>query len=154
MLRNVLTIGLLLCLSMSCDENITSPIPYAPVNLILDLDGRDKKLNSSLSYIEYPFAPVLEAEKGKCGYGGVLVINGLGEDIVNLYAYDLACPNEVQHNVKIKPENTGLTATCPKCGAVYKIATGGAPESGSKYWLKRYNVIAERGSATRYRVTN
>ena len=151
MLRNILTIGLLLCLSMSCDENITSTIPNAPVSLILDLAGADNSLNSSLSFKEYT-TPRLGTDR--LGYGGLLVINGFGEDIVNLYAYDLACPNEAQSNVKIKPENTGLTATCQKCGAVYKIASGGAPESGSKYWLKRYNVTVERGSATRYKVSN
>ena len=151
MLRKILIISLLFYLCMSCDDNITSTIPNAPVNLTLDLAGADNSLNGSLSYKEYT-APRLAADR--IGYGGLLIINGFGENLVNLYAYDLACPNEAQSNIRIKPESTGLTATCSKCGAVYRIASGGAPESGSKFWLKRYNVVAMQGSGTRYKVTN
>jgi len=151
MLKKILLISLLICLSVSCNENITSPIPYAQVSLTLDLAGADNLLNGSLSYKEYT-TPRLATDR--LGYGGLLIINGFGENLVNLYAYDLACPNEAQFNVKIKPESTGLTATCSKCGAVYRIANGGAPESGSKFWLKRYNVVAMQGSETRYKVTN
>ena len=149
MLRKILVISLLFCLSMSCDDNVTSTIPNAPVSLTLDLVSTDNSLNGSLSYKEYT-TPRLATDR--LGYGGLLIVNGLGENLVNLYAYDLTCPNEAQSNIKIKPDDTGLTATCSKCGAVYRIATGGAPESGSKFWLRRYNVVAE--SDTRYRVTN
>ena len=151
MFRKILIISLLLCLCVSCDENITSTIPNAPVSLTLDLAGTDNSLNGSLSYKEYT-TPRLATDR--LGYGGLLIINGFGENLVNLYAYDLACPNEAQSNIKIKPESTGLTATCPKCGAVFRIANGGAPESGSKFWLKRYSVAAVLGSETRYKVTN
>ena len=154
MLKKLLIVSILCCLGMGCEEKIVSPIPNAPVNLTLDLSSyRDQKLNVSLSYIAYTketTSPQLESDR--FGYGGILVINGLGQDLVNLLAYDLACPNEVQANVKIKadPQETGL-ATCPQCGAVFNIANGGAPQSGSKYWLKRYNV--SQLSDTRYRVT-
>ena len=148
MLKKILVICLLCCLGIACEENIISPIPYAPVNLVLDLGGIDNSLNGSLSYKEYI---TRRLDSDRLGYGGILLVNGLGSNPINLFAYDLACPNEVQRDIRIKPENTGLQATCPQCGAVFNIATGGAPESGSKYWLKRYNVI--RISDTRYRVT-
>ena len=151
MFRKILTISLLFCLCVSCDESITSTIPNAPVSLNLDLAGRDNSLNGSLSYKEYTTP---RDATDRLGYGGLLVINGFGENLVNLFAYDLACPNEAQANIRVKPDATGLTATCPKCGAVYQIANGGAPESGSKYWLRRYSVVAVLGSDTRYKVTN
>ena len=152
MFRKILIVSLLLCLSTSCDENITSSIPYAPVSLILDLAGTDNSLNCSLSYKEYTM-PRLATDR--LGYGGLLVTNGFGENIVNLYAYDLACPNEAQANIKIKPdpEENGL-AICPHCGAVYRIAFGGNPVSGSKFYLKQYRVVAVQGSETRFRVIN
>jgi hypothetical protein len=151
MFRRILAISLLFCLIASCDENITSTIPNAPVNLTLDLAGADASLYGSLAYKEYT-TPRLATDR--LGFGGLLVVNGIGENpIVNLFAYDLACPNEARSNVRIKPENTGL-ATCPQCGAVYRIAWGGSPESGSRFWLKRYNVLPIQGSDTRYRVTN
>ena len=151
MCRKILTISLLLCLSISCDEHITSTIPNAPVSLNLDLAGMDNSLNGSLSYKEFTTPRVAT---DRLGYGGLLVINGLGEYRLNLLAYDLACPNEAQANIKIKPDDTGLTAKCPQCGAVYQIATGGAPKEGSKFWLRRYNVVAVSGSDTRFRVMN
>ncbi|MDR0232393.1 MAG: hypothetical protein LBI82_09785 [Dysgonamonadaceae bacterium] len=156
MLKKILTISLLICLCMSCEQNITSTIPNAPVRFTINLDSsRDKELNAPLSFLEYPLPPFLDEER--FGYAGVLVVNGYGDAInsINLFAYDLACPNEAQSNVKIKPDpdKTGF-ATCPKCGAVYYIATGGAPLSGSKYWLRRYNVTSVQGSERRFRVTN
>ena len=148
MIKKIFVISILCCLSMACDENMVSPIPNAPVNLVLYLNSMDKSLIGSLSYKEYT---TRRSETDRLGYGGILVINGLGQNLINLLAYDLACPNEVQRDIKIKPDNTGLQAICPKCGAIFNIATGGAPESGSKFWLKRYHV--NQSSDTRYIVT-
>ncbi len=149
LLKKLLIIAILACLSVSCSDNVTSTIPNAPVSLTLDLVGQDNVLNGSLSFKEYT-APRLATDR--LGYGGILVINGFGDNLVNLFAYDLACPNEAQSNIKIKPASTGLKATCPSCGAVYNIANGGAPESGSEFWLRRYSVVAV--SDTRYKVAN
>lgn len=153
MLRRILTISLLFCLCTSCDEDFTSTIPNVTFRFTLDLGNEDASLIGSLSYKEFT-APRRGTDTNRIGYGGLLVINGLGDNLVNLMAYDLACPNEAQAGIIIKPEDTGLTATCPKCGAVYRIATGGAPESGSKFWLRRYNVVQEPGRENRYIVTN
>ena len=148
-LRRILIISFLSVIHTACEEEVVSPIPYAPVNMSLDLTGKDNSLNGSLSYKEYT-SRLLETDR--LGYGGILVINGIGESTVNLYAYDLVCPNEAQREVKIKPESSGLHAICSKCNAVYDIANGGFPESGSRYWLRRYNVI--QLSETQYRITN
>ena len=149
MLKKYFILSIFLCACFACDENMSSTIPYAPVNLTLDLSGVDNVLNGSLSYKEYT-VPQLATDR--LGYGGILVINGLGENTINLYAYDLACPNEGQQSVKVKPNSNGLNATCPKCNAVYYIAKSGFPESGSKFWLRQYQVIPI--SDTKYRIGN
>jgi len=125
----------------SCQKEYYTSIPDYPVNLELSLNGSDYDLNANLAYKVFT-QPRLA--KDRLGFGGILVINAFSMDgnPVNLCAYDLACPVEVQSNVRVVPDKTGGTATCPKCGAVFTIATGtGAPKSGTKYYLKSYRVV-------------
>ena len=138
--------------AFSCDDQYRSPIPYAPVNLSLDLRNRDSKLNAKYAYEE-----IIEPRHAneRVGFGGVLVINGFGENSISLYAYDMACPVEVQQKIRIIPdEETGMTATCPKCGAVFDIVNGnGTPRSGTKLYLKSYKVIRS-GKELEYGIRN
>ncbi|MDR2056954.1 MAG: hypothetical protein LBP83_01480 [Dysgonamonadaceae bacterium] len=121
----------------SCNDEIFSPVPYAPVQLTLDLRYKDSELNNVWAYKKF-ITKRLEIEK--LGFGGILVINGGGIDMLNLFAYDLACPMELNREIRIEPDSTGR-ATCPQCKSVYNIANGsGAPLSGSKYFLKAYRV--------------
>jgi hypothetical protein len=122
----------------ACDDEIVSPIPYAPVNLTLDLKYEDSELWNPLVSKVYINGRL---ESNRLGFGGILVINGRGENmLVNLFAYDLACPVEVDRNVRIVPDDLGQ-AKCPKCGATYIIANGsGSPISGGKNFLKVYRV--------------
>ena len=76
------------------------------------------------------------------GFGGVLLVcDAMGDN----RAFDLACPVEVQQNVRvIVPENE-IIARCPKCGSTYDIMSGyGHPLSGPAqtegYWLRSYHV--------------
>jgi hypothetical protein len=159
-MKKMLFLLVFACVVFSCDEEIYSTIPYAPVSLLLNLDFSDNKLNANLAYEEVTQARIAS---DKLGFGGILIINGLGVEPINLFAYDLACPVEAQRNIKIKPDNTSApgaeipiatTATCPKCGAVYNIATGyGTPQSGTKLFLKTYRVVSE-GGGRQYRVVN
>ena len=134
----------------SCDKQYYTSIPNFRVNLDLNLTGLDYKLNAKLAY-EVFTKPRVALDL--LGYGGILVINGVGGNQVDLYAYDLACPVEVNRNTRIIPDSTGITAHCPKCGTVFNIADGtGAPKSGStKYFLKSYRVF---GSGTQFSVVN
>ncbi|MDR1369850.1 MAG: hypothetical protein LBJ72_06960 [Dysgonamonadaceae bacterium] len=150
-MRKLLLIGIFACLAFSCEDELYSTIPWAPVNFQLNLNGEDSSLNGSLSYKIFTRAR-LAADK--TGYGGLLVINAVGGNILNLKAFDLSCPVEVAVGTKIKPDAEGLTATCPKCGAVYNISSSGAPVSGSKYPLKQYNVSKASGISGTYVVTN
>jgi hypothetical protein len=126
------------CLAFSCDEEIYSTIPTAPVNLKLNLNFADNSLNAALAY---EVITEKRVATDKLGFGGILVINGFGTEPVNLYAYDLACPVEVNHTVLIVPDDEG-NATCPKCHSVYNIAYGnGSPVSGTKLFLRSYRVV-------------
>ena len=130
----------------SCEKEYYTTIPKFSVYFELRLNNEDFELNTDLAYKTFT-QPRLEVEKGKIGYGGILVINGMTE----LFAYDLACPVEAQRNILIVPDNlssstspvpTAITATCPECGAVFNIASGaGAPQSGTKYYLRSYRVV-------------
>jgi hypothetical protein len=148
----LITILLALFSLQACDDEIVSPIPYAPVNLTLDLKYEDSNLVSPLAY-----KTITDKDKrlgnDRLGFGGILVINGRGENmLVNLFAYDLACPVEVDRNIRIAPNDLGQ-AVCSHCGAVYMISNGsGAPLSGSKNFLRTYRVSPQQND--RYLVSH
>ena len=150
-MKKYLLISLFVCLAFSCEDELYSPIPLAPVNFKLSLNGGDEELNGALSYKIFTQKRL---ETDRLGYGGLLVINAVGANILNLKAYDLSCPVEVDPNTKIKPDEDGIKATCPKCGAVYNISSNGIPISGSKHPLKQYKVSAGAGISGTYIVTN
>ncbi|MDR3339394.1 MAG: hypothetical protein LBT25_04725 [Candidatus Symbiothrix sp.] len=163
-MKKTLCLIVCICLTFSCDDEIYSNIPNAEVNLLLDLDFKDKNLVVNQAYEAIigstPERPAYALDR--FGYGGILVINGLGVDVINLFAYDLACPVEAAQNVRVVPDNrtpessiaTAHTATCPKCGAVYNIYNGlGNPQSGTKFYLRSYRVMEESGGR-QYRVIN
>jgi len=150
-MKRIIFLLLFAGIAFSCEKEYYTSIPDYPVNLELSLVGLDFKLNTNLAYERVTqIGPGLSGLT-QLGFGGILVINGMGENTVNLYAYDLSCPVEAQRNVLVVPDNlsssasavpTAITATCPKCGAVFTIATGtGAPKSGTKYFLKSYRVV-------------
>ena len=152
---------LFVCIAFSCEKEYYTTIPNYEVRLELWLNTGDSDLNTNLAYkiISQPRTAL-----DKLGFGGLLIINGMGESLVNLYVFDLACPEEVQRNVRVVPNNmsssssavaTAVTATCPKCGAVFNIATGtGVPKSGSKYYLRSYRVSGDGSPNSKYLVHN
>jgi hypothetical protein len=122
--------------------------------LDLNLNGMDKDLFPTLS--TKSFVETRTASE-RLGYGGLLVVHGFGDDVggtgLVLHAYDLSCPNEARPDIRILPDSTGLRAICSVCGATFGIAyVVGAPESGSKHFLRSYRVF--RVDEYRYRVTN
>jgi len=139
-MKRILFLLLFTGIAFSCQKEYYTSIPDCQVNLELSLNGLDYDLNANLAFKVFT-QPRLA--KDLLGFGGILVVNGfsMNGNPVNLYAYDLACPVEMQRTVRVVPDKSGGTATCPKCGAVYEIATGtGAPRSGTKYYLKSYFV--------------
>jgi len=155
MKRNCLAgMGILfLFLLFSCNDMPRSSIPNSPVDVTLDLDMQDIDLVPLLATKSIT-KPRTALER--IGFGGILVINGdIGPDgLPLLFAYDLACPVEVDKDVIVIPDNAGK-ARCPRCGAVFNLISGsGNPESGSKYPLKSYQVFPLGGIGKRYRILN
>jgi len=148
-MKRILFLLLFASIAFSCGKDYYTSIPDFTVNIGLNLATMDYELNAQLAYKEFT-KPRLASDR--LGFGGVLVINGMGDNPVNLFAYDLACPVESQRDIRVVPDKSGITATCPKCGAVFTIATGtGAPQSGTKYYLKSYRVT---GYGTQYTIIN
>jgi nitrite reductase/ring-hydroxylating ferredoxin subunit len=153
-MRNSIFSILLIYIVFSCKEEIYSTIPTAPVSykLNLNLYEADARLNAGVG--AYLCITQRRLETDRLGFGGLLVVNGIGTEVVNIYAYDLACPNEAVRNVSVIPEKTSetgipaaITAKCPKCGAVFNIIDGyGTPQSGSKYYLRAYRVMKTMNS--------
>lgn len=136
-MKKIACIGLLVCLCFSCDKEEYSNIPYAPVNLTLYAEDM-MQLAGALSHLSFT-QPKYAGDQ--LGYGGILVVHGLDYGATpNYYAYDLACPVEAQRNTRIQPNDSGITASCSRCGSVFNIADGGYPESGTKLKLTRYPV--------------
>ncbi|MDR1764391.1 MAG: (2Fe-2S)-binding protein [Dysgonamonadaceae bacterium] len=149
----IIVLTFLFCI-FSCEDEYVSPIPYREVNLTLELNFRDKELQSQIFATKIFTTP--RDESDRLGYGGLLVINGTGSNgATNIYAYDLACPNEANPTVRVQPITPDSTyyARCPKCGAIFDISAGyGNPVSGSQHYLKSYRIT--KISSVEYRVTN
>ncbi|MGI6572717.1 MAG: hypothetical protein ACOX19_04705 [Fermentimonas sp.] len=135
----------------SCTNELPrQTIPYAPVNIQIDLNGLDHELRNPLAYKVF-------TEKGRrtdverFGYSGVLVTSNA--DGTAMYAYDLCCPHEKKREVRVVPEDNG-TATCSTCGTVFVTLYGlGTPEKGpSTQPLQCYRVISIAPGM--YRVVN
>lgn len=85
----------------------------------------------------YPYSALSQT-----GFGGILLVsNLLGEP----QAFDLACPVEVQYNVRVAIDSETTYARCPECQSQYDVFSNyGTPVSGPAvnygYGLRRYSV--------------
>lgn len=120
------------------------------VNFKLNLFDVDFNLQALYNYKVFTNT---RSDTDKLGFGGILVINGIGIENINLYAFDLSCPVEAKRNIRVQPDNEGY-CTCPECGTKYYIGNGsGRPENGeSGYLLRPYRII-DTGNYS-YRVVN
>ncbi|MDL2222487.1 hypothetical protein LJB98_00130 [Bacteroidales bacterium OttesenSCG-928-M11] len=148
-MKKVWILLLLVCFYSSCEEEYVSNIPYAKVNLELNTLTQDYDLIPILSYKTFTQR---RYDTDRIGYGGILVTNGIGTGVLNLYAYDLSCPVEAMRNIRVVPNDYG-EACCERCGAKFNISSGlGNPISGTSLGLKTYSVTYA-GNNT-YRVVN
>lgn len=125
-------------------------LPISPVYLDLNLTYRDKELRDVLGYKTY-ITPGKDYIAGKenVGYGGILVINAIE---AGLCAFDLACPNEANRNIRVEVDSDALYAVCPQCGKKYDIGIGSGWATDSKLKLTSYRVIAN--GSNKWVVTN
>jgi hypothetical protein len=136
-MKQLICIGILVCIGISCEKEKYSDIPYAPVRLTLYAEDMMKLISPSshLSFTQSNHAD------DQLGYGGILVVHGLDYGAsYTYYVYDLACPVEAQRNIRIGPDRSGITATCSHCHSVFNIVDGGYPESGTKLRLTQYKI--------------
>jgi len=151
-MKKIIMILVVAFAALACNDEIKYNIPYAPVNLKLDLNYLDADLIPQGNYKVFTTG---RASAERVGYGGILVIHGFGsiDNKINLYAYDLACPNEVDREIRVVPNSSGQ-AVCPECGAVFSISTGdGHPLSDAEYSLRPYKVLSLAGER-QYKVSN
>ncbi|NLI72244.1 MAG: hypothetical protein GX361_05875 [Bacteroidales bacterium] len=130
-----------LILLLSCENDEQRRIPDVPVYLELDLTGRYSTFRNPYDTVVYERSQIV---KDYVGFGGILV--NIGYD-GNYYAYDLACPYEVNPSIRIYPDESGIKAVCRSCGSEFEIwnGTGMVSKSPSKWNLKRYQTYVLDG---------
>lgn len=116
-----------------CDGFVSS-IPDNQVYLKRNINTENLTPFGAYLYITKP-----ELATDKIGFGGLLVYHA--QDNI-FYAVDLACPKEVNRNVRISvPDDAGM-CKCDSCGEVYDMSFGqGTPTKGiAKEPLRHYTV--------------
>ena len=120
-----LIISLCIFLFTNCQDNEVNDFYNKRVNLKVDITLQDNDLASSGSAKSIT-QPRLAGEY--VGMGGLLLfrssipVDGFN-NIMSLYAFDLACPVEKVASQKIKFIGDSK-AKCDKCGTVYDLAVG------------------------------
>jgi nitrite reductase/ring-hydroxylating ferredoxin subunit len=132
--------GCLLCLS-SCENEDQRRIPEASVYMELNLAASYPTFRNSVNDTLVFTRPRNGHPTDRVGYGGILVYTFVNGTDLNYCAFDLCCPNEVNPNIRVNPNDRG-EAVCKSCGTVYQLLTGtGMVISGPSKWnLKRYKV--------------
>jgi len=109
----------------SCDNTFDDYIPYAPVNLYIDLT-----INNQL---QIPGSSMIFPG----GYGGVIVYNNFGEYI----AYDAACTLEIDQNCILSNEDNGPVVTCPCCESKFFLYDGAPIDGDAIRFMKKYKAV-------------
>ncbi len=144
LIRTFLCTILLSC--VSCNLNYVSPIPDFPVYIRIDTQTEYVKFwQSPGAYLTFPNdgKPTTSYQRYR-GFGGILVVCDYGFNSSgshDYYAFDMACPNEVNKDVLIEVD--GMWAKCPECGTKYLLYNGlcGIPDTeGAVHPLKRYET--------------
>ena len=135
----LLPVGLL-CL-ISCENEDQRRIPEASVYMELNLATSYPTFRNSVNDTLVFTRPRNGHPTDRVGYGGILVYTFVNGTDLNYCAFDLCCPNEVNPNIRVNPNDRG-EAVCKSCGTVYQLLTGtGMVISGPSKWnLKRYKV--------------
>ena len=120
---------------VACNDLDKSSIPDTPVYLERNINAEALELRTIGGYKTYT---TYEKYGDAIGFGGLVIIYGFNEEY---YAFDLACPNEINREIRVVPNNAGQ-AICPTCGSVFSIGYGsGNRVSGpAKEGLRKYQV--------------
>ncbi len=140
--KHIFGVLLLTCLLTACAKEEESPLPYVVVDFSIPLPS-------------YPSLMAGMPEKVHQRYDGynkngvIIVPNGF--EGVSYEVFDATCTHDLATEASsINVDDTGFTATCPRCKTVYNIRTGGYSTDG-KSRLQRYKATR---SNDRIYVTN
>lgn len=120
-----LFIALMLIGTVSCENEEYNDIYGRPVDFRVNIDFLDKDLTASLSTKSFT---VPRAGSPYLGFGGLLVVRsvypreGYG-NLLDLYAFDLACPFEKRQDFHVEATTDGK-AKCEHCGSVFNLLGG------------------------------
>lgn len=139
---HIIVICLFLSLLFSCEDPNQTRIPYALVNMNLNLSTQFPTFTNVYDTLIFSTPRYGYVGQDYVGYGGILVVVGLGDSGSQYYAYDLCCPYEVDPKIRVFTDETGRYAKCKVCGSEFYIADGwGRVSKGpSKWGLKRYSA--------------
>lgn len=143
----ILAFTALLLLGACKDSNTSSVIPESSVYIYQNINLYAVSLRAIGGYKTYTAINTSQGVSA-IGYGGVLVFYGYDE---NYYAFDMACPHEVNREVRVTPNDNGQ-AVCSSCGSVFNLSYGsGAVISGpATEGLKKYKIKTTSTTAGLY----
>lgn len=143
------------CFACNQNTNISS-IPTSPVDIYIDLSIYHTHLNApnenqyfTKDDINTNTNPNLNIRA--VGYGGIIIHTYLGDNGNTGYnAFDMTCPYEIDKQIRVYPDKSGMYAVCEKCGSKFDLSFGqiASEESLAKENLKRHNAT-RTGNAIR-----
>lgn len=157
-LKTTLAAVLLLLAVASCGH-YENRIPPMPVRVTFPTvgDWNVYGISGAYSYKYFIKSQMIPAgfpytALSETGFGGVLLTTDMHGDA---HAYDMACPVELRHDVRIGIDPEKMIARCDLCGSTYDVFDNygmplGGPARDREYRLARYNVIP--GGAGEYMV--
>lgn len=105
----------------SCDNDDNNNIYGYPVDFRVNIQSFDNDLAGALSTKTFT-AP--RTNGPYIGYGGLLVIRSayprVGTNVLDLYAFDLACPFEKRRDIRVVANADGK-AKCEHCGSLFNL---------------------------------
>lgn len=139
-MKRIITLCLLVCGTIACDDALESNIPSLPVNASFNTYTTHPQLASPGGYATVT-KPTNDAPY--IGFGGIIVLHGYTDQ--NVFAFDLACPVENKQTSRLQLKD-GVKLRCPECGSEFDgIFYGNTlPSSGMakqrKQQIRRYNT--------------
>ena len=117
-----------------CKNQATTSIPSTKVELEFNILNENLNAPGTVATFIKP-----RYSNEYVGYGGVVFFHNFDDSFA---AYDLACPNEVDPQVRLNVDSIVGEAICPKCGAVFDIgyARGYPVQGDCKYIMRPYRI--------------
>lgn len=135
---HIAILSMLMLAFAGCKNQTTTSIPSTKVNLEFNILRDEPQLNAMGGVATF-IKPKYDNQY--LGYGGVVVFHSFDE--ANPFvAFDLACPNEVDPQVRLNVDSIVGKAICTKCGAEFDIAYGrGYPTTDKcKNPMRQYSI--------------